>query len=170
MKAEKCYDLTKGGTCMFLMSLDFQIVGIVLWVIVFFVAVIIESLEPQLVSIWFAGGAFVALIFATLFRVSLMWEILIFMMTSVILLLLTRPFVKRVTAQKTVATNADALIGQEILVDQGFGPKQSGSGLHSDIRWKLISDETVSFQAGEFAIIKAIKGNKLLIEKKKVGN
>jgi membrane protein implicated in regulation of membrane protease activity len=155
---------------MFLMSFDFQIVGIILWVIIFFVAVIVESLEPQLVSIWFAGGAFVALIFATLFRIGLVWEIIIFAATSVVLLLLTRPFVKHVTANQTVATNADALIGQDILVDQGFGPKQSGSGLHSDVRWKLISETNASFKAGEFATVKAIKGNKLLIEKKKEGS
>jgi membrane protein implicated in regulation of membrane protease activity len=151
------------------MNIDFQLVGIISWVVVFFVAIIIESLEPQLVSLWFAGGALVALLFATIFQVNFIWQALIFTLTSVTLLLLTRPFVKKVTLFPTVATNADALIGKEILVEKGFGPKQSGMGLQGDIHWKLISKGDVSFKSGEFAIVQEINGNKLTVIKKKEG-
>ncbi|MEY3609556.1 MAG: hypothetical protein RLZZ264_77 [Bacillota bacterium] len=150
-------------------SIDFQLVGIILWVVVFFVSVIIESLEPQLVSLWFAGGALISLLFATLFQVGIVWQILIFTVTSVVLILLTRPFVKKVTNRPTIPTNADALIGQDILVEKGFGPKLSGMGMHGDIRWKLISDQDATFKAGEYATIKSINGNKLSVIKKKEG-
>jgi membrane protein implicated in regulation of membrane protease activity len=154
---------------MVLTNIDFQLVGIIVWVVVFFVAVIIESLEPQLVSLWFAGGALVALLFATVFQVNLVWQALLFTLTSVILLVLTRPFVKKVTKYPTVATNADALIGKEILVEKGFGPKQSGMGLQGDVHWKLIAKGDVSFKSGEFAIVQEINGNKLTVIKKKAG-
>ena len=154
---------------MIFMNIDFQLVGIISWVVVFFVAIIIESLEPQLVSLWFAGGALVALLFATIFQVNFIWQALIFTLTSVALLLLTRPFVKKVTLFPTVAPNADALIGKEILVEKGFGPKQSGMGLQGDIHWKLISKGDVSFKSGEFAIVQEINGNKLTVIKKKEG-
>jgi membrane protein implicated in regulation of membrane protease activity len=151
------------------MNIDFQLIGIVGWVIVFFVAVIIESLEPQLVSVWFAGGALVALLFATLFQVDLVWQLLVFTLTSVVLLFLTRPFVRKVSTSPTVATNADALIGKEILIEKGFGPKQSGMGLQGDVHWKLIAKGDVSFKSGEFAIVQEINGNKLTVIKKKEG-
>ena len=154
---------------MVLTNIDFQLVGIIVWVVVFFVAVIIESLEPQLVSLWFAGGALVALLFATVFQVNLVWQALLFTLTSVILLVLTRPFVKKVTKYPTVATNADALIGKEILVEKGFGPKQSGMELQGDVHWKLIAKGDVSFKSGEFAIVQEINGNKLTVIKKKEG-
>jgi membrane protein implicated in regulation of membrane protease activity len=154
---------------MILTNIDFQLVGIIVWVVVFFVAVIIESLEPQLVSLWFAGGALVALLFATVFQVNFVWQALLFTLTSVILLVLTRPFVKKVTKYPTVATNADALIGKEILVEKGFGPKQSGMGLQGDVHWKLIAKGDVSFKSGEFAIVQEINGNKLTVIKKKAG-
>jgi membrane protein implicated in regulation of membrane protease activity len=154
---------------MVLTNIDFQLVGIIVWVVVFFVAVIIESLEPQLVSLWFAGGALVALLFATVFQVNFVWQALLFTLTSVILLVLTRPFVKKVTTYPTVATNADALIGKEILVEKGFGPKQSGMGLQGDVHWKLIAKGDVSFKSGEFAIVQEINGNKLTVIKKKAG-
>ena len=154
---------------MLFMNIDFQLIGIVGWVIVFFVAVIIESLEPQLVSVWFAGGALVALLFATLFQVDLVWQLLVFTLTSVVLLFLTRPFVRKVSTSPTVATNADALIGKEILIEKGFGPKQSGMGLQGDVHWKLIAKGDVSFKSGEFAIVQEINGNKLTVIKKKEG-
>jgi membrane protein implicated in regulation of membrane protease activity len=154
---------------MILMNIDFQLVGIIGWVLVFFVAVIIESFEPQLVSVWFAGGALVALLFATVFQVTLVWQVVLFALTSVVLLLLTRPFVRKVTTLPTVATNADALIGNEILVEKGFGPKQSGMGLQGDVRWKLVSKDEAIFKSGEFAIVQEINGNKLTVMKKKEG-
>lgn len=147
-------------------TIDMQLVGIILWVVVFFIAVIVESLEPQLVSLWFAGGALVALLFATFFNVNLIWQILIFTLTTVVLLILTRPFVRQVTNRPSVPTNADALIGKEILVEKGFGPKEAGMGLHGDVRWKLVCEKPVTFKPGEFAIIQAIHGNKLTVIKK----
>ena len=154
---------------MILMNIDFQLIGIIGWVVVFFVAVIIESLEPQLVSVWFAGGALVALLFATVFQVNLVWQVLLFTLTSVGLLVLTRRIVKKATIFPTIATNADALIGNEILVEKGFGPKQSGMGLQGDVRWKLISKDDATFKSGEFAIVQEINGNKLTVMKKKEG-
>jgi membrane protein implicated in regulation of membrane protease activity len=154
---------------MILTSIDFQLVGIIVWVVVFFIAVIIESLEPQLVSLWFAGGALVALLLATIFQVDLLWQVLVFIVTTVALLILTKPFVNRVSTRPTIPTNADVLIGKEILVEKGFGPKQSGMGIQGDIHWKLIAKGDVSFKSGEFAIVQEITGNKLTVTKKKEG-
>lgn len=154
---------------MILTTIDFQLVGIIIWVVVFFVAVIIESLEPQLVSLWFAGGALLALLSATLFNIGLIWQAFIFIAASVILLLLTRPFVKTVTTRPTVPTNADALIGQDILVEKSFAFPQAGMGLHGDVRWKLVCESKSSFKEGEFALVVAIQGNKLIVKKKKEG-
>jgi membrane protein implicated in regulation of membrane protease activity len=155
---------------MILTNIDVQLVGIIIWAVVFFIAVIIESLEPQLVSLWFAGGALVALLFSTIFQVNIIWQILLFTVTTVALLVLTKPFVNRISTRPTVPTNADTLIGKEILVEKGFGPKQSGMGLQGDIHWKLIAKEDVSFKSGEYAIVEEITGNKLTVIKKKEGN
>jgi membrane protein implicated in regulation of membrane protease activity len=154
---------------MILTNIDFQLVGIIIWVVVFFVAVIIESLEPQLVALWFAGGALVALLFATLFNVGVIWQFLIFIVTSVVLLLLTKPFVKKVTTRPTVPTNADVLIGKDILVEKAFSFPKPGMGLHGDVRWTLITEEKASFKEGEFVVVSAIHGNKLIVKKKKEG-
>ncbi len=148
-----------------LSAIDIQVIVVVVWVVAFFLAVLIEVLEPQLVSLWFAGGALVALV-AAILNVNVVVQIVLFLASTIVLLILTRPFVKRVTNKLPVPTNADALIGQEILIEKGFSLKSQGVGLHADIRWKLVTDQDTSFDQGDFAIVKAIKGNKLFVTKK----
>jgi membrane protein implicated in regulation of membrane protease activity len=150
---------------MVLSAIDIQVIVVVVWVVAFFLAVLIEVLEPQLVSLWFAGGALVALV-AAILNVNVVVQVVLFLASTIVLLILTRPFVKRVTNKVPVPTNADALIGKEILVEKGFSLKSQGVGLHADIRWKLVTDQDISFDQGEFAIVKAIKGNKLFVTKK----
>jgi membrane protein implicated in regulation of membrane protease activity len=147
-------------------AIQLDLVLIVVWVIVFFVAVLVEVLEPQLVSIWFAGGALIALLATTLFNAPLWLQIILFIFTTIALLILTRPFVKRVSHLPVTPTNADALIGQDILIEKAFGPKKEGYGLHADIRWTLVSDSPDTFEKGEYAVIKGIHGNKLTVSKK----
>jgi membrane protein implicated in regulation of membrane protease activity len=147
-------------------AIQLDLVFIVVWVIIFFVAVIIEVVEPQLVSIWFAGGALIALLATTLFNAPLWLQLILFIATTILLLFLTRPFVKRVSHQPATPTNADALIGQDILIEKAFGPKKEGVGIHADIRWTLVCDSADTFAKGEYALIQGIHGNKLSVTKK----
>jgi membrane protein implicated in regulation of membrane protease activity len=149
-----------------LTSIDIDLVYVIAWVVVFFIAVLIEALEPQLVSLWFAGGALVSLLAATLFSAGLPVQIILFLFTSIILLILTRPIVKRVMMNTKTLTNIDAIIGKEILVEKSFSDKDSGMGMYGDVRWKLVTKSATPFKAGEFAVIEAVDGNKLVVTKK----
>jgi membrane protein implicated in regulation of membrane protease activity len=149
-----------------LTSIDIDLVYVIAWVVVFFIAVLIEALEPQLVSLWFAGGALVALLAATIFSADLPMQIVLFLLTSILLLVLTRPIVRRVMMNTKTLTNIDALIGKEILVEKSFSDKDSGMGMYGDVRWKLVTKSSIPFVAGEFAVIDAVDGNKLVVTKK----
>ena len=147
-------------------ALNLDIIYIVVWVVIFFVAVFIEALEPQLVSIWFAGGALLALLVASLFNAGIIVQALTFIVSTGVLLYLTKPIVKKVINGRTIATNADALIGKEILVETTFSLRRSGKGRMSDVMWKLVTLDDTTFQQGEYALIKKIDGNKLIVTKK----
>ncbi len=139
---------------------------IVSWVIVFVAALVIEIAVPGLVSVWFAGGALVSL-FVAIFGGSVLAQILVFVGVSGVLLLLTRfVFKKNIFKIKTVATNTDALVGQEIRVVKGFGKTSHGEGKIRDLVWTLVTNEDVTYVAGEFAIIKEIQGNHIIVAKK----
>ena len=147
-------------------ALNLDIVYIVVWVVIFFVAVLIEALEPQLVSIWFAGGALLALLVASVFNAGIIAQALTFIFATGGLLYLTKPIVKKVIKGRTIATNADALIGKEILVETTFSLRTSGKGRIGDVMWTLVTQDDATFKQGDYVLIKKIEGNKLLVTKK----
>ena len=79
---------------------------------------VLEAATAALVSIWFVGGAAVALL-ASFLGAALWLQIALFLAVSVGILAAVRPLIKRANA-KTVPTNLDRVIGctkwQEALV------------------------------------------------------
>ena len=88
--------------------------------------VIIEAVTVQLVTIWFAVGSLAALV-AKLAGLNLTWQCGIFVAVSLLVLLLTRPFVKKITKKHLVPTNADRCIGKEAIVSETINNRE-GTG------------------------------------------
>lgn len=141
-------------------------VGIYFWAGVFILALIIELMDPQLVSIWFCGGALISFVLA-LFGVPLLIQAAVFIVVSAVLLVLSlRFFRKSILNRPKIPTNADAMVEQEILLLSDVDHTSGGAGLYKDVQWKVVVDEDITFQKDEIAVIKQIKGNRLVIKKK----
>ena len=82
-----------------------------LWTIAIIVFLILEAATFQFICIWFAGGALGALA-ANALGGSLNCQITVFFIVSAILLVLTRPFVKKLTLGKKTRTNAESIPGK----------------------------------------------------------
>lgn len=87
------------------------------WLVAMIVLLIIEGIIPGLVSIWFAIGAFAAMISAIL-GAPLWLQVLWFFAVSILTLCLTRPFAKKYVNSRATPTNADMLIGKECVVTE----------------------------------------------------
>lgn len=87
------------------------------WLVAMIVLLIIEGIVPGLVSIWFAIGAFAAMISAIL-GAPLWLQVLWFFALSILTLCLTRPFAKKYVNSRATPTNADMLIGKECVVTE----------------------------------------------------
>ena len=85
------------------------------WLVAMIVLLIIEGIVPGLVSIWFAIGAFAAMISAIL-GAPLWLQVLWFFAVSILTLCLTRPFAKKYVNSRATPTNADMRIGKECVV------------------------------------------------------
>lgn len=82
-----------------------------IWIGFAILMTVCEAFTSQLVSIWFVVGA-VAAAFTTLFTPSILIQSAVFLIVSLIALLVTRPVVRKIRAQKAVEkTNAGRLIG-----------------------------------------------------------
>ncbi|MDI9510820.1 MAG: hypothetical protein QM203_02420 [Bacillota bacterium] len=88
-----------------------------IWLGVFILALIIEASDPQLISIWFAGGALIAFILSLFPSVGIWTQVIVFTLSSGILLILSFIFFRKsFLNSKKISTNVDALVDEEVIL------------------------------------------------------
>ena len=135
----------------------------IFWLVLLVILVIIEFATAQFVTIWFAAGALVA-VFLSGFP---FWVQLVgFTVTSIILLILTRPLVKKLKKKPVVPTNADLDIGKTATVIQTINnATNEGRVRLNGIDWIAISVDDTIIENDEIVIIDRIEGAKLFVKK-----
>ena len=136
-----------------------------LWLAAAIILAIVEANTVQLVSIWFAVGALAAMVPAII-GMDFTAQFAVFTGVSILVLAITRPFVKKkLTVQKT-ETNSRALIGKVAKVIQPIDNLQSqGRVMVEDMDWSARSENGEPIDVGEEVLIKEIQGVKLIVEK-----
>ena len=137
----------------------------VVWLIAAAILAIIEAFTLGLTTIWFAGGAVVASI-AALLGFSIIVQIIVFLIVSIILIVATRPLVKKRLNNKTEKTNVDAIIGQEGIVLEEVSPYCNGQVRVDGKVWTATCTEG-EIKKDAVVIIKGIRGVTLMVEEKK---
>ena len=150
---------------MILTGFDHNIVLVVFWLVVFLLAIFIELMTSDLVSVWFGGSSIITMILAC-FKVHWAIQLGVFLIVAALLLYLTRPIVKKRLSGKDSRTNADSLIGSEIIITKDISLYSPGEGKVRDITLTCKVENDIVISANEIAIIKQIKGNHLIVEKK----
>ena len=89
----------------------------VYWLIALVVFLGIDPATLGLATIWFAGGALVALI-AAMCGAGIVIQIVLFLVVSLVLLFFTRPFAVRFLNKDTLKTNVDRVVGMEGVVTE----------------------------------------------------
>ncbi len=92
-------------------------VEILVWVAVIIIAIAVETASAQLVSIWFAGGGLAGLV-AHFLHAPFWLQVIVAAVVTLILLLATRPFVRRFLQEKETHTNADRVVGSIAVVTE----------------------------------------------------
>ena len=135
-----------------------------LWLLVAVIFGVIEAATVQLMSIWFAVGA-VAAMAAALLGVGVWGQVVVFLVVAAVVVVFTRPLVKKVLRVGQVHTNADSLIGRigAVTVDIA-GPGEVGRVLVDGQDWSAISEDGCPVARGEKVLVKAIEGVKLVVE------
>lgn len=135
----------------------------VVWLVITVVLAVIEAVTVGLVTIWFAAGAFVALL-AAVFGAQLWLQITLFIVSSVLLLIFTRPLVKKHLTSKLQPTNADMVIGKVCVVTEEIDnlmAKGAVSCMGKEWSARTVNGETVP--AGAKVTVKEISGVKLVV-------
>ena len=139
-----------------------------LWTILTVALALIEAATPQLITIWFAGGSFAALIISVC-NLSFPVQLAAFIIVSVLLLIFTRPLVKRIKENPDVKTNTDALIGETCVVTEDIDNiHERGTVKLRSIEWMARSLNGNIINKDAIVEIKKIEGVKLIVDIKEV--
>lgn len=139
-----------------------------IWLVILVVLLIIEVLTLNLTTIWFAGGAVVALV-ATYFKVDFSVQVVLFLAVSLLVLFLLRPSVVKKYNSKLVQTNARALIGQKASVIETINNDEAtGVAVINGQEWSArAKEDDMIIEAGNKATVIDIQGVKLILSNKK---
>lgn len=139
------------------------------WLIAMVVLLIVEGLAPGLVSIWFALGSLAALISALL-GAPVWLQVLWFLLVSVVTLALTRPLAKKYVNGRTVATNADMLVGRECVVTEAIN-NVLGTGavtVGGKVWTARMEDPEGTAEVGQRMLVLRIEGVKLIVKPRNI--
>ncbi len=132
------------------------------WFIAFIILIIIELATVNLVTIWFAIGA-VAAIISTIFTDSIVIQLIVFGVVSLLSLLITKPLVKKFKKFDVEATNLDRVIGKVGEVTKKISSNEYGEVKIFGNYWTATSKEELD--VGERVKVLSIDGVKLIVEK-----
>ena len=124
---------------------------------------VLEAATAALVSIWFVGGAAVALLSA--FLAAALWlQIALFLAVSVGILAAVRPLMKRANA-KTVPTNLDRVIGCTARVTEDIDNEAGTGAVYVEGKtWTARSADGTVLPIGTRVIAERMEGVKLYVK------
>lgn len=131
----------------------------IIWFVLFIVFAGIEIAFPTLVSIWFAIAAMILTIIAGRIN-NLLYEFYIFIGISLALLILTKPFVKKLLNKKNPIESR--IYGQKVKILKVLNHDLYEVKLDGK-HWKAVCNEKLNIN--DCGIVKEITGNKLILEK-----
>jgi Membrane protein implicated in regulation of membrane protease activity len=134
------------------------------WTIVLVIAIIVEAITIDLVSIWFALGALGALVSEALGASELIQGIL-FAAISIICIVASRPLAKKYLRGNITKTNLDRVIGKHCLVTEPITADSKGEVKVMGNLWSATSLNNENIEVGQYAEVVAIEGAHVIVRK-----
>ena len=134
----------------------------ILWIIIIIALVFIEVITINLVTIWFIASALLSLI-VSFFSIAFTWQFGIFVLGGTLLMISTRPILKKWIPLEKVKTNSDRVIGMDGIVTEEILDHAVGEVKVDGKRWSAISSKKIA--VGEKIIVDEIVGVKLKVNK-----
>ena len=139
---------------------------IVFWLVLAIVFAAVELATVGLVSIWFAAGAFAALLVAVLHG-NLILQVIVFLAVSIVLLVSTRSWAKKYLNSKIQKTNVDSVIGEKTrLTERVSNLDQTCKAVVLGQEWTArAAHDNEIIEQGELVEVVAVSGVKLIVKR-----
>lgn len=131
----------------------------IIWIALIVIFAVLEIVTVGLTSIWFAGGALAALL-AYAVGLNELWQLIIFVAVSLILLFFTRPWAMKYLKPRLVKTNYEDAIDKDVCVTETIdNMKRTGTAVLKGQEWtaRAYEDGRI-FEEGTIVKVKEIRG------------
>lgn len=145
--------------------MDVNYFHLALWFLIFLILIIVEVLTINLSTVWFIIGSVFAF-FSSFFTRNLNYQIIVFIVFTIISIILTKRFLTKVSNFKKINTNVDSIIGRTCLVIKDINNllNQGEIVIDKNIWSALSKDDNVIIREGTKVKICDIKGVKVIVE------
>ncbi len=142
---------------------------LIIWLVLLIIFIGVEAATLGLASIWFAGGALIALIAAAL-NAPVWFQLVLFLVTALVLLIFTRPVAVKYFNKDRVKTNVHSIIGKQAIVTSEIDNLQAmGKVIVGGQEWSARScEEGITIPEGAVVVIEAVSGVKLMVREKEL--
>ena len=141
----------------------------IIWLIVLVVCLVAEIATLGLTSIWFAGGALLAMIIAMIGG-PLWLQVLVFLVASIVLLIVTRPIAAKYFNKNREKTNVNSKLGKQAIVTVTIDNlKGEGQIVTEGMEWTARSLDSTVIEEGSVVTIEKIEGVKAIVSIRKEG-
>ena len=137
----------------------------IIWLALIVVLIVFEAVTTGLFTIWFAGGALIALL-VSLFLDMWVVQMVVFLIVSFLLLYFMRPVAMRKFNAKRLKTNVEDIAGREAKVTELIDNlNASGTAILNGLEWSARSvEDSVTIPVGERVLVREVRGVKLIVE------
>lgn len=134
----------------------------VFWLCLVIVLSIIEIATINLLTVWFVLSGIVTLILSFFIEdVAILSTV--FAILGIILMIITRPIIKKLQKGNLEKTNLERIIGASGLVTEEIKKNKVGEVKVDGKRWSAISNKKI--EVGEEIVVEKIEGVKLVVRK-----
>mgnify|MGYP005808223945 FL=1 len=135
-----------------------------IWLIAAGVFFIAEIATTGFLIFWLGLGALLAMV-TSFITDSVFIQTIVFVISSTLLILLTKPLLKKITKKdKTVVTNAFSIVGKDAIVTTTIDPKQGIGQIKVDGEtWSAKCSDDIVIEKGTEVKILAIDGVKAVV-------
>ncbi|CAM4141630.1 NfeD family protein [Erysipelothrix inopinata] len=136
-----------------------------IWLIVMVFMVVFELITVgNLISVWFAIGAFFAML-TSMWTDNILIQVIVFGVTSLLSLFLIRPITAKALRGNSISTNADRLIGRQFKLSEAIKEDQWGTIKVNGVDWSVTTVDQSEIEKNETVEVLALEGVKLIVKK-----
>lgn len=136
------------------------------WLAIMVICIIVEACTLALTTVWPALAA-LPMIFISRTHMPLHWQILIFLVLTILLIFFTRPFAIKKFKLGKYKTNADSILGDEVICVKDVTAFEKGEVKSKNgVIWTAKTENGTEIKSGAVCVVTEIQGNTLIIKEK----